>query len=161
MLNITGNQQLSKYYVNNKQKKGFLFITDAGKTRNWKFHTHFWCFSWKLLKKNFFQKSVFPFDACVNKLVNGTKMVKDIKINPTSRRRMLEELIAVVLLGFWANLKNFCASNVQNWIRRNKLCSELNQFFSEMVAEKISYYQSWVGIVQNPSWSIPGSGLTS
>ena len=43
----------------------------------------------------------------------------------------------------------------------NQLCSELNDNFSEMVAEKISYFQSWVSIVQNSSESIRRSGRRS
>ena len=98
----------------------------------------------------------------VRQLLTRTKNgLKNTNINPANRRKTLQELIAMFLEYFWANLWIFCASNVHGWIRGNQLCSGLNQYFSELIAEKISYFQSWFSIVQKSSESIRRSGIAS
>ena len=144
-------------------KKGvFFFIIDAEQTRNRKFQNEFHkVFFWKILKIWSFGNLYFPLFPCQTNSYQNKKRLKNTKINPANRRKALKELIAIFLECIWANLQVFCASNVHGWIRENQLCSGLNQYFSEMIAEKISYFQIWFNIVQTSSEYIRRSGITS
>ena len=112
-----------------------------------------------------FQKRDFP-EICISfwfhvrRLLTRTKKRWKI-LNPAIRKKTLQELISMFQQCFWANMKNLCTSDVHGRIRRNQLCSELNQYFSEMLTEKISYFHSWFNIVQNSSESIRRSRITS